>query len=491
MSFDFGNTNADGSSTFETVEDADLLKLAGAGADWFCANCDGGNRAGFTHCTRCGAGQDGSPPPAPPAPLTRVIHKVPRSVRRVAQGMGALVAMCSGAFGINSYVNRDVEVQAVVAERTWTRQVRVERLEAKDVTGWKDILPEQASPPGSPELSAGLGELYNCETKQCWPRPPEDSITARVAGYAWSRTIKTRVMSSRSGSGWDDNMPSGHGSMPSSGSGGSEGVKNKSCRRKERTPEKCRNVNKKVACGTERKCRMKNKGNGFAEEVCTTSTKYCNEKERKCTPAVYDQWCTWDELYWSGGRTVVADGTNQSPRWPAFSPGRAESASRSQSYAITVEPLAGGDATSQKVPESVMKALPVGKLVYAGKSTATLVPDPLQVRGDRVDCGDGIERDVLATRDECVYELWSWEKKPLLEARGNDAAPEWPDGLLLDDGREKRHEFADVRLTWVRGDYDGERKMRIGVAEFDNWTLGTEVPVKVDSRARFLAFPEE
>ena len=53
-------------------------------------------------------------------------------------------------------------------------------------------------------------------------------------------------------SGWDESVPSQTGAWPSGGAGGSEGRYGAaSCRRKERTPERCRTESRREACGTD------------------------------------------------------------------------------------------------------------------------------------------------------------------------------------------------------------------------------------------------
>jgi hypothetical protein len=497
MSFDFGATNADGSSTFETVEDADLLQAAAAGADWHCQYCDGGNRADWTHCTRCGAGADGTrpePPTKPPSSAGVELADVAKPVFALGGAGGGLFALCTGICsalcGFSAWVNRDLEVTATVAERTWTRVVHVERLRAGDTTGWKDRMPAPGQPPGSGEpLRAGLGAVSDCETLACWPRPPDGAATARVTGHRWERRITTKSMTRRSGSGWKEKMPRA-GSMPVAGRGGAPGAIDTSCRRKERTPERCRDVSKQVQCGTTRSCSIQDQGNGFAKEVCTESPKYCTEYEEQCTAAVVDDWCTWTALSWGSPKVTRAEGRGRTPRWPSVSVPADARETRDATYTLEVTPLAGADVTTHTTDETSWAAAAVGQLVFTTDPVRVLDAE-LQVTGDRVDCEDGLAVGTIGTRDRCSYQLWSWVAEPPLTATGTDAAPAWPDGSLGEDGRERREEWVDVELTWTRDEQVGSTSMKLAPEDFAAWPPGQPVPVVVDSEARFVRFPGE
>src|SRR5690606_38907757 len=113
----------------------------------------------------------------------------------------------------------DTEVSASVSERRWVRQAAVERLVSERAVDWYDALEPAASVPGSGQLVPGTGHIDRCDALDCWPRPPDGGTTARVTGLRWSRTLSTRVMSTRSDAGWRESVPSSEGSHPSHGEG--------------------------------------------------------------------------------------------------------------------------------------------------------------------------------------------------------------------------------------------------------------------------------
>lgn len=495
MSFDFGATNADGSSTFESVTDADLLAAAEAGADWHCTHCDGGNRADWSHCTRCGASADGTLPP-PPVPRAEPEPSPARATRMPLAATGgvftALFTTCTGICGalcgVNAWVNRDIEVSAVVSDRQWVRVVHVERLTPADRVDWRDRLPAAAHPPGGEKpLQAGLGELYGCETLACWPRPPAKSTTARVLGHQWSRTISTRAMQTGSKSGWRSSMP-GSGSMPVAGRGGSQGSTGSSCHSKVKTPERCRQVSSQVVCGTTRSCSIQDQGNGFAQEVCTQSPKYCTEYHQECTPAVYADWCTWTQLSWTSGRSLTTQGDDRSPYWPSISLRSNEAESRTETYRLKLAPLAGPPLDTTVTDETTWSSAAVGTLVTT--DPVVVLAEALQVDGNRVDCEDGLPVGTIGTRERCRHQLWSWVDEPSLQVSGQAAAPTWPDASLGANGRERREEWVDVTLSWTRGEETGGKALRLTPAEFDAWPMGAAIPVVVDSDAAFIRFAE-
>lgn len=498
--FDFGGTRADGSSTGATVTEAKSLELANAGVDWVCTYCGASNRGDFNSCVECGGSREGASEvdlatPKPPPTRSQTTSAADddddlewEAPAAAAVGLSGCSMMVIGGLlvaviAVVLFIMRPVSVEATVVDHDWIRQIVVERLTPTDEEGWKDRMdPQVASTPGSAALVAGTGQTYGCETKTCWPRPPEGQGLGRVTGRSWSRTINTKTMSETSGSGWKERVPSGYGSYPSYGKGGSAGVYGgANCHRKERKAESCRNVSKQVPCGTTQSCTVRDLGNGFAEEVCTDHTKYCSESERVCDPAEYDQWCSWTELHWSGGRSVSSSGTLDRPYWPKFTVGSRENMSRSGSYTVHVEPLAGPVKADISVSsDAALMEHVVGKQYFfeaGGRSTA--VPRNLVRRGEATDCEDGIPRDVLTTRDWCKYETWRWVDDPPVSTIG-DATTQWPDIDLEDNGREKRDEWVELLMKWKRGKKIKRESFKVDVAEGERWPLGRSVPVLVE-----------
>ncbi len=500
MSFDFGSTNADGSSTARSVTDKDALKAAKAGADWFCGACQSGNPGNVDHCQSCGASrQDAMPAPAP-KPAYSAPKKTSRRVSMGAKGLfGSIVAFFMGSCclcsGVTTWLNRPVEVEASVQERVWVRQVFVRRLKAQKTRGWKDQLPKKARVPGKTtrqKLRPGLGTLHECKTMTCWPRPEPGQTLARVTGRLWERTARVDRMVSSTKSGWKDKLPPANGAYPVDGQGGRTGRHGTpSCHRKQRTPKKCRTRTKQVACGTERKCTVKDKGNGFAEEVCTNRTRYCSESEEVCTDAVYGQWCTWDHLNWSTGTPKRTRGELDEPHWPELRAGQRQRLVRTATYTVKVQTLAGVNKEAF-VPKSAKAFLSydVGQQIFIHDThSATAVPPELIRKDDEgaIDCGSDIAPDTLTTRDQCHYDLWRWKEEPVKEARSSKAdPPPWPKADLGDDGQSAKRAWAELNWTWERDDTPGAMKSIVSTKEAKKWPPGSTLKIEVDADARLL-----
>lgn len=470
---------AEASFSFDATQsttDAGALELAAAGRDWQCAACDASNRGDAQDCRQCGTPRGQA---APPDPINLAVPVAAAGLGAGALGIGGVVllVLCASLL----WMVRPIEVEATVAERTFTRQVDVERLVSSEHTGWKDALPALASPPGSSQLAAGLGDIHRCETQTCYPRPPDGGRLVVVTGRRWSRTHTVQPMVEHSGSGWDEAVPPATGAWPSGGTGGSEGRHGApSCRSKERTPERCRTESHQEACGTEERCTVRDLGNGFAEEVCEDITKYCSVDEEVCDPAVRDDWCTWTELRWGSGRSQTRSGTLEKPRWPALAPGRRDRLLTRQTNLIEVDTLAGSGEGPVSVSGSTLTSHAPGQQYFVGSGAPERVPESLVRRGSGPfrDCGAGIPHQKLVDRDECRYDVWAWQPDPPVQASAS-TLPEWPAVDLRDDGRQERSEWATVEMRWSRGKKTGSETVQTSVKEAQRWSPGASVPIKV------------
>lgn len=117
------------------------------GADWHCAYCSSPNSAAAAHCTNCGAGQDGtkpvaliadtavSPPPTPqPAPVAPKSHGLRWGL--------ALLALVLLALGVLFSTTRDTT--ATVSQRSWVRDIQIERMASVSDAAWCDGVPADA-----------------------------------------------------------------------------------------------------------------------------------------------------------------------------------------------------------------------------------------------------------------------------------------------------------------------------------------------------------
>lgn len=115
------------------------------GADWRCAYCESPNSAAARHCGNCGAGQDGTKPvatvvdplavaEAPPAPAQEASKKGGFGRWIVAAVLGVLAVV-----GTMFFSTKEATVE--VGQRTWQREIRIERMAAVSESAWCDSLP--------------------------------------------------------------------------------------------------------------------------------------------------------------------------------------------------------------------------------------------------------------------------------------------------------------------------------------------------------------
>ncbi|NVJ10605.1 hypothetical protein HUW63_36040 [Myxococcus sp. AM001] len=289
--FDFGGVDAaSGKSLREGVTDASALELAQAGADWFCAFCGAATRGDTTRCKHCGAERtddakaaprqafDEPPPPPPPRPAK------PKRKARLLLAWGSLLLCCLGAGAFALWANTTHELPGEVTGTAWKRTVVQERFTRVTKRGWHDEL--RAVTPRMPVNGAG-----------------------EVAGVANIRDCVSIQRGTR-------RVPDG-------------------------TERVCRTKSRKVACGSEEKCRRRDMGNGFMEEVCEDVTKYCRESYEDCQnetryrrEPVYADQCTYDTHAWKPLTRREASGTDDAPRWPELAVGAADRLRREETYTV-------------------------------------------------------------------------------------------------------------------------------------------------------------
>jgi hypothetical protein len=286
-SFDFGAPTDTGGTAAETVTDAALLQLASLGADWHCSYCEIANRADAARCVGCGADRDEAQPreaPTAPPPLPLPVAALgPTKRRRWPWVLVAVVLSCCG-FGI--WAGTTHEVDGLVAKRAWERRVGRETFERVEKRGWRDELrPARAVMPVSGRgEQPGVEDVSDCQRKQRGTRQVPDG-TRRV----------------------------------------------------------CTDRTRRVACGTEEKCRVVDQGNGFGKEVCSSSTKYCSESYEDCrnetqyrTEPVFGEECRYRTWEWREVEHRLANGEGDTPRWPELGAGRLDRITKAETYRVEV-----------------------------------------------------------------------------------------------------------------------------------------------------------
>ena len=204
------------------------------------------------------------------------------------------------------------------------------------------------------------------------------SADGKVASLHWERTVQTETFTPVQGvTGWKGDLKVVPSKLPKAGAGEVIGVDNlRGCTRLEKSPKKCAMVDKKVECGTEEKCEVKDKGNGFAEEVCKDVTKYCDKKVEECKDAVIDDKCTYDTYAWkSAGAPAASKGDDNKPAWPAVAaPGAMDRQVKTEKYVVTVT---ADKATSAYEPttEAAFTKFSVGQAVVVTTNALGSVTD--------------------------------------------------------------------------------------------------------------------
>lgn len=294
--FQFADEDAaTGKSLGESVTDERALEMAHAGADWFCAYCGASNRGDQPICKNCKAERTddskalqeeedpGLPPPRPQAPPPKK-----RSWGKIALGLfGGMFFCCGGTI------------------------------------------------------------LYSI-----WSAIPHDT-TGEITSTEWKRSIAQERFTAVTEEGWQDELRLESPRMPVNGSGEVAGVQNiRGCVSRQRTTRKvadgtqrvCENKTRKTQCGTEEKCRTRNKGNGFKEEICEDVPKYCSESYEDChtetryrNEPVYSQKCSYDTYLWKElAKRELAGRDGEPPRWPELVAGPADRLKREEHYVIHI-----------------------------------------------------------------------------------------------------------------------------------------------------------
>jgi hypothetical protein len=288
--FDFGKKDASGKSDAATVQDADKLALAAAGADWYCANCGTANTGTAVACKSCGTNDAES----------RLAKKPEKPRQSTPGGTGAPVAAA-----------------------------------AEPKKGGGGMLVGLIGCLGIGAIGAVLIVFVLAGVNQFWTSESAGTVTA----MQWSREITVETFTPVQGKkGWRTEMPKKASIVPKNGQGGEPGADNvRECTRKEKSPKKCETKTKQVQCGTVEKCEQKDLGNGFAEEVCKDVPKMCDEKYEECKEAVQDDWCTFDTYEWKKGQTYTSNGADAAPKWPdAPALGAMDRHVKAEKYALTV-----------------------------------------------------------------------------------------------------------------------------------------------------------
>jgi hypothetical protein len=132
-----------------SVTDAELLRMATAGANWRCAYCGSDQRAFDGSCKQCGAGADQGKSTALPPPPTAATEVLTPWRQLFQWGWRQKLAVAIGILGVvliagYLWVHRERTYDATVGDVKWTHAITVERYAVWDRQGWRNEMPSAA-----------------------------------------------------------------------------------------------------------------------------------------------------------------------------------------------------------------------------------------------------------------------------------------------------------------------------------------------------------
>jgi hypothetical protein len=173
-----------------------------------------------------------------------------------------------------------------------------------------------------------------------------------VSAVSWERDVLRQTFTATATHGWQDELTVREPVMPVNGEGEDGGVQNiRECHEAQRgtiqvedgQEEVCTTMTQSVVCGTTESCTVTDLGNGFAEEVCTDVTQYCDESHQDChletryrDEPVYDTQCSYDTYAWKDQEVTEAAGNDSSPEWPSVETDALDRLVRSAEYLVKV-----------------------------------------------------------------------------------------------------------------------------------------------------------
>jgi hypothetical protein len=121
------------------------------GADWACAFCESPNAAAAAFCVNCGGPKDGTKAvdlvPELAVPVAAIATPVPQPPAKPSglpwlKMLAGFLALACAALAFQFFSKHDASAQ--IAEKTWSREIDVERFTAVAASDWCDALPANA-----------------------------------------------------------------------------------------------------------------------------------------------------------------------------------------------------------------------------------------------------------------------------------------------------------------------------------------------------------
>jgi len=181
------------------------------GVDWSCAFCMSPNSAAAAHCTNCGAGQDGTKPVVKVEDVSvnpsvkPQVASVPGGVRwlRWVLALAVLVIVVLGTLFFKTQ-----ETTATVTQKTWSREIQIEKLVPVSESAWCEAMPtgayavtytrEQRSSKKVPdgqecrEQRVDQGDGTFVKRQECTPRYREEPVYDKRCHFQVNRWRMSR-----------------------------------------------------------------------------------------------------------------------------------------------------------------------------------------------------------------------------------------------------------------------------------------------------------
>jgi hypothetical protein len=309
--------------TAPEVKDADLLRMANAGANWTCPYCGCQERDLNGECKTCAAKRGegfASPEPSADAPVEAGLKEPP-----VESWPSEPSWQCGNCGTLN-----DQAARACVNCGAFPDGRDIEPI----------ISPSEPPPPRfSPRkwlkrywpILAGAGAVIGITGLLLWIFLPRE-VEATVKSISWNRSVELQQDTLKHGEGWESSMPSRSF--------------NSSCERRQRgtrdcNPHDCNPHQESYSCNPhDCNCHTtcSDNGNGFStcSESCSTCYDTCYRTVYdtcydQCP--VYEDWCTYDYYEWVTIDTRQAGGTDHKAYWPQLTAnGERQRLVRSEKY---------------------------------------------------------------------------------------------------------------------------------------------------------------
>jgi hypothetical protein len=300
------------------VTDPEALARARSGPDWHCPYCGGDNRADYPHCTGCGAPKDGAKerqvvehrfeaPPPPPAQPADAGDGGPRKRKKKRWGCFKTGCGASAVGGLVLFL-----------------------------------------------LSLIFGG-------------PHETVVS-VEGFSWERTLTTQNLVTETEGAWEGSVPGGARVL------GRETRVHSTRKIPIGSETRTRTVTKKVQVGTEQvKVGVRDLGNGYFEDIYEDRPIYENRSRQETyqeplyrEEPIHKTWVRFEVDRWKKGRTVVATGTDRSPRWPEEPRGpRQRVGARTEAYFVHFRDADGNILRHRAASETEWRGFEPGQRLRA------------------------------------------------------------------------------------------------------------------------------